>query len=153
MPLTTERINVNNEPFGGKEKDMFKNKEKDFYLQTPEEVKDCPPVIASIAQGVSDCLELETEMGAFVYDEDDQLADLLLMLYKEKNYRAAVQLLKMVFGVTGNESAVTLLSLIHPGNGEKTEEMFMKAFMYRSPRCRFREIFTHPAEENSGEEQ
>jgi len=109
---------------------MFKNKEKDFYLQTPEEVKDCPPVIASIAQGVSDCLELETEMGAFVYDEDDQLADLLLMLYKEKNYRAAVQLLKMVFGVTGNESAVTLLSLIHPGNGEKTEEMFMKAFMY-----------------------
>ena len=132
---------------------MLKNKEKELSLTEPEEKDRYPLIIAEIAQGVSDCLELETEMGSFMNDEDDLLVDLLLMLYKGGNYREAVLLLRLAFTVTGNDSAVALLSIIRDGNGGKVEESFMKEFMVRSQRCIFRDAITRPMEEKLREEQ
>ena len=141
-------------PPGRKEKKMLKKKEKEECVKDVMENRAaCPIIIGAIAQGVSDYLEFETEMGTFLNDEDDQLADLLLMLHNGANYREAVALLRLVFGVTGNEGALALLSLVHSDNGEKTEEQFMNEFMFRSPRCRFREIVTSHQDEDSGEEQ
>ena len=83
--------------------------------------EDCPAFIREIAHGVSAYFEYATEFGAFENDEDDQVAELLLMLYRGANFTEAVHLLKLVFSTMKCEAACALLSLIHDDNGEKRE--------------------------------
>lgn len=142
---------------GRKEEKMLKKKEKDLCVQGMLEIReDCPAFIREIAHGVSAYFEYATEFGAFENDEDDQVADLLLMLYRGGNFTEAVHLLKLVFSTMKCEAACALLSLIHDDNGEKREEYFVKEFMFSSTRCRFREIFDRESEsekEVAGEEK
>lgn len=157
VPFTKGRSSEFTARTGRKEEKMLKKKEKDLCVQGMMETReDCPPIIREIAHGAAGFFEYATEFGAFENDEDDQAADLLLMLYRGGNYTEAVRLLRFVFSSIHCEAACALLSLIHDDNGEKREEFFVREFMFCSTRCRFREMFESEAgteKAAAGEEQ
>ena len=133
---------------------MIRNKEKDQTVKADAEMElTCPAIITEIAQGVSGWFEYATEYGTFENDEDDQVTELLLMLYRGGSYKEAVKLLKLVFTSMNFDSACALLSLIHDSQDDKREEAFVKAFMTASTRCRFHEAVCSPGGPCAGEEQ
>ena len=142
------------QPKRQKGRDMLKNKEKDQTVKAGAEMENTyPAIITEIAQGVSGWFEYATEYGAFENDEDDQVTELLLMLYRGGSYREAVKLLKLVFTSMNFDSACAMLSLIHDSQDDKREEAFVRAFMTASTRCRFHEAVCSPGGPCAGEEQ
>ena len=132
---------------------MLKSKGKAAENAATETLKDeGPAIIDEIAGGVSDWYEYAMEYIANQYDEDDKITD-LLMMNRAGNYTEAVRLLRLVFSIMEMEPAMALISLIHDSKDDKREEFFMKAFMERSSKCRFRAMFEGAGDPAAGEEQ
>lgn len=134
---------------------MLKNKEeKEKNITTAvveKTVEECPQIIKEIAKGVSYWFEYLTEVGTFENDEDDQITELILMLYRRGCYAEAVGLLRLVFTAADCDPAHALLALIHDRGDDRREECFIKAFMDVSMRCKFHEMISTAAEH--GEEK
>ena len=110
---------------------MLKKKEKNLCVRGKMETEaECPLIIREIAQGASEYFEYATEYGVFENDEDDQVEELLLRLYRAGCYKEAVCLLRLVFSIAKFDAACAMMSLIHDEHEERREEFFIREFMY-----------------------
>lgn len=97
------------------------------------------PLVDEIAKRAAFAFEYAAET-VIENDEDDLIFDLMMRLFSNGNVMEAVDVLMLMFSLTGMTETAAILDVIAVSGRDEVYELFMRCFVEHSERCEVHHI-------------